>query len=232
MTIVNAKESGVLERYDMIRVVNLPSRADRRREMKQELRRLSLDKDPRVQFFAAVAPADRGNWESRGAQGCYLSHLAILKDALAADANVLILEDDCDFTAAATAADWGSGADVYYGGYGATDFTDLPRSNIQGSHCMGFSHLVLPSLVAFLEELALENDPPPIDGAYVRFRQLHPKVKTSFAVPQVAVQRQSASDIAPSRFDRNPLMRLPIAILRRLNRSRYRRLKMSEGIQN
>jgi glycosyl transferase family 25 len=230
LAIGDGKESGVLEAYDMIRIVNLPSRADRRREMNQELRRLSLHDDSRVQYFDAVAPADAGYWESRGAKGCYLSHLAILREALGANASVLILEDDCDFTAAAKTADWGGGADVFYGGYGATDFSDLPHSNIQGSHCMGFSRKVLPSLVKFLENLAIESDPPPIDGAYVRFRRMNPQATTSFAVPQVAVQRQSASDIAPGRFDRYPLMRLPIAMLRRLNRSRYRRLKMREGI--
>jgi glycosyl transferase family 25 len=220
----------LLTAYDRIRIINLPERTDRRREMLGELKRIGLEGDPRVEFVEAVAPESSGAWDSRGAHGCYMSHLAILRAARDSDQSVLILEDDCDFTDAAFASDWGAGSDIFYGGFGASNFSDLHSSNIQGSHCMGFSRSVLPRLVQYIEQLTQVRSPPPIDGAYVRFRNENPDVLTSFALPQVAVQRQSASDIAPGCFDRNRWLALVIGLARRMNRNRYRRAKMMEGV--
>jgi len=45
--------------FDMIFVINLPSRGDRRREMAQQLARIGLDFDhPRVNLFSAFRPKD------------------------------------------------------------------------------------------------------------------------------------------------------------------------------
>jgi len=198
--------------------------------MLSELQRIGLNGDSRVQFVHAVAPESPGAWPSRGAHGCYMSHLKILRDAGSANESVLILEDDCDFTEAALSSKWGEGFDIFYGGFGATDFSNPHASNIQGSHCMGFSRKIVPQVVDFLTELAATESPPPIDGAYVRFRQENPSVLTDFAIPQVAIQRQSASDIAPGRFDRSRLLSLAVSVLRRLNRGRHRRRKMLEGM--
>lgn len=220
----------LLEAYDVVQIINLPTRHDRRREMNGELRRVGLSANPRITFFPAVAPSESAPWKSRGERGCYLSHLAILRQARDAGQSVLILEDDCDFTDAAFDSDWGKSSFIFYGGYGANDFSKLETNNIQGSHCMGFKALLLPELVEFLEDLAREPAPPPIDGAYVLFRRGHPEFSATFALPQVAVQRQSPSDIAIGRFDRNPLLAFLARIARKLNRRRYRRMKMMEGI--
>ena len=216
--------------YARVCVVNLPARNDRRREMTAELKRLGIANDPRLTFFPAIAPDLSEPWRSRGERGCFLSHLAILRTADAAGQSVLILEDDCDFTDAAGDSGWGRGTDIFYGGFGAADYSDLRHADIQGSHCMGFSRGVLPELVQFLEQLAEEPAPPPIDGAYVRFRKASPRFQVDFALPQVAVQRQSPSDIAPGRFDRSRALAFLARIARRLNRRRYRRLKMMEGV--
>jgi glycosyl transferase family 25 len=221
----------IFEAYDRVQIVNLASRADRRREMRGELRRMGVESDPRISFFSAVAPADAGNWTSLGEHGCYQSHLEILKEARERGESVLILEDDCDFTDAAMTFDWGLGVDIFYGGFGATDYADLQRSNIQGSHCMGFSRDIIPRLVPFLEQLARTPSPPPIDGAYVKFRRENADVTARFALPQVAVQRQSPSDINPGRFDQNKLLGFGVGLLRRLNRANYRRAKMMEGVK-
>jgi glycosyl transferase family 25 len=85
-------------------------------------------------------------------------------------------------------------------------------------------------LVTFLEKLAEDDAPPPIDGAYVHFRKAHPEVRAAFALPQVAVQRQSPSDIALGRYDRIPFVATLARIARKLNRRRHRRLKMMEGV--
>lgn len=191
---------------------------------------MGLDRDPRVKFVDAIVPDNPRSWSSRGARGCFMSHLSILKSAQEAGKSVLILEDDCDFTDAAVASKWGVGSDIFYGGFGATDYSDLQRSAVQGSHCMGFNRKTVPLVVKFLEDLATQSAPPPIDGAYVDFRRSHPTLQTEFALPQVAVQRQSSSDISPGRFDRNPISRFAVGLVRKLNRGRYRRRKMTDGL--
>jgi glycosyl transferase, family 25 len=220
----------LLKSYDQIWIINLSTRSDRRREMMQELDRLGLVRDPRVKFFNAIVPADAGNWNSLGEHGCFMSHLSILKEANAAGASVLILEDDCDFTDAALTSSWGVGTSIFYGGFGASDYTQLETGNIQGAHCMGFDRAVLPRLVSFLLELAAGPSPSPIDGAYVEFRRANPDLRTEFALPQVAIQRRSPSDISPGRFDRNKWSSLAVGVLRRLNRNRHRRAKMMDGL--
>ena len=220
----------MIETYDQIRIINLVARADRRRQMISELRRLGLGADPRVEFFAAVVPDDAGPWPNPGARGCYMSHLSILRAAQAVGASVLILEDDCDFTEAALKSQWGQGSDIFCGGFGATDYANLDNSDIQGSHCIGFDRAVIGRLIRFLEDLTHTTSPPPIDGAYVEFRRANPDVRTEFARPQVAIQRQSSSDISPGRFDRNKLSRLAVGLLRKLNRGRNRRRRMMDGL--
>ena len=215
--------------FDQISIINLRSRADRRREMMGELDRLGLKNDPRVEFFEAIAPTDRGKWHTIGEHGCFLSHLAVLKSAAAEGKSLLLLEDDCDFTAAALTSDWGAGSDIFYGGYSAADYSQLQTSDLQGAHCVGFSHAGLAPLVAYLEQQAAGEAPAPVDGAYVDFRRANPQVRTAFAQPQVAIQRQSSSDISPGRFDRNAVTRFAVSLVRKLNRGRNRRRKLMDG---
>ena len=219
----------MIDAYDCIKIINLPARTDRRREMMGELKRMGLADDSRVEFFDAIAPADRGKWRTIGEHGCFLSHLAVLKSALKASKSILLLEDDCDFTTAAATSDWGAGSDIFYGGFTATDYSQLQTSDLQGAHCVGFDHAVLPALVAYLEQHAGGETPAPVDAAYVDFRRANPQVRTAFAQPQVAIQRQSSSDISPGRFDRNVVTRFVVSLVRKLNRGRNRRRKLIDG---
>ena len=206
--------------FELIRIINLPSRSDRRSQMIGELRRLGIDLDPRVAFVEAVVPDDMAPFRSRGEKGCFLSHLKILREAAEANASVLILEDDVDFTA--QARNWGreEGCDIAYGGYSATNPADLESSNIIGSHCMGFSARAAHALVPFLQGLLEIDSPPPIDGAYVWFRRQHEGFRSHFAVPVIAIQRPSPSDVAPRKtFDRIPVIRSAAATARALKRT-------------
>lgn len=204
--------------FDRIRIINLPSRPDRRAEMNGELERLHLDADPRVQFIDGVVVDDMRPWRSRGEKGVFLAQLGILRDAAAAGESVLILEDDVDFTAAARTWDLPEGCDIAYGGYEATDPSNLEASDIVGAHCMGFSARAVPALVPFLEELLDHPSPPPIDGAYVWFRRQTEGFVTDFARPVIAIQRPSMSDIARGKLDRNPVLRFPLQLARRSKR--------------
>lgn len=186
--------------FDRIRIVNLPYRRDRRAQMEGELRRLGLAGDPRVSFFNAVRPDDRGDFTSIGARGVYASQRRILDDAARAGQSVLILEDDCDFAPGAASYNPGEGWDILYGGYEASDPADLPNSDIVGAHMMGFSARGVRLVSEYLRDLRYTGIHPPIDGAYVWFRRAHPEVPTHFARPPLARQRPSRTDIADLAF--------------------------------
>jgi glycosyl transferase family 25 len=70
----------VFDHFDAIRIINLPRRTDRRREVQSELAKVGLANDPRVQFFAARTFTDAGRFYSVGARECYDSHLEILRE--------------------------------------------------------------------------------------------------------------------------------------------------------
>jgi glycosyl transferase family 25 len=216
--------------YDRIALINLEKRADRRVQMRRELARIGLGDDPRVRFFPAIEPFDRGRWKNIGEHGCFMSHYAVVQEAARSGESLLLLEDDCDFTDAAMSSDWGRGSDIFYGGYWVPDFSDPHGGIVQGAHCMGFSSRTLQPLAKFFEQLLEESRPPPADGVYVDFRRQYPDLVTSFARPQIAVQRQSASDISPGRYDRNSLFAPFLRLARAVNRGRYRRDKMLEGM--
>lgn len=183
-------------------------RTDRRRQITTELRKLGIDKNPNVAFFPAVRPSDQGTFSSIGARGCYESHKAILREAASLNQSVLILEDDCAFCANASTYEMADDWDIFYGGYAAALPSDLQNSDIIGSHIMGFSKYGAQTVSAYLEGLNYDGIHPPIDAAYVWFRRAHPEVGTHFAVPPIAGQRSSRSDIADLKwFDRAPVVR-------------------------
>ena len=206
--------------FDLIRVINLPHRRDRRAQMERELARAGLAGDPRVAFFDAIRPADQGRFSSIGAHGVYMSHRAILREAASRSSSVLILEDDCDFAEGieekVVGADW----DILYGGYTAADPTDLARSDIIGAHMMGFSATGAKRVLDFLDAIETDEIHPPIDGAYVWFRRANPAVAVLFAEPPLGFQRPSRSDIEPGAlYNRLPLIRGVVEIARRARRA-------------
>lgn len=88
---------------------------------------------------------------------------------------------------------------------------------------MGFFREGAKLVSAYLEQLECDGIHPPSDAAYIWYRRAYPHVRTHFAVPPLAGQRSSRSDIAEVKcFDRYPVVR-PLAnslreILRRLKR--------------
>jgi glycosyl transferase, family 25 len=203
----------------MIRIINLPERRDRRREMDHELAALGLRGDNRIEYFAAFKPDDAGAFSSIGARGCYESHLAILREAAQRDASVLILEDDCAFGPLRPDYDFGEGWDIFYGGYYAKRPEDLAGSDIMGSHMMGFSARAAKDIVTYLDGIEYCGTHPPIDAAYIWYRRDHPNVPTYFASPPLAHQRSSRSDVADlSFFDRLPILREVAGLARRVLR--------------
>ena len=208
----------VFSAFQRIRIINLPSRPDRRAEMAAELRRIGLEGDPRVQFVDGVIVSDMKPFRRPGEKGVFLAQLGIISDAAAAGESVLILEDDVDFTPALESWRPSPECDIAYGGYEAADPANLQSSDIIGAHCIGFSARAVQALAPFLSDLLEHDAPPPIDGAYVWFRRQREGFRAEFAEPVVAVQRPSRSDISSSSLDRLALLRPGLAIIRKLKR--------------
>ncbi len=227
-----------------LRIINLPERADRRQETKIEFSRLSVPMDnTRVAFFAANRPDDADGFPSAGARGCFESHLAVIERAIVENVEtLLVMEDDICFvpqipstveamTARLACDDWS----IFYGGfYGASPtsiegdagLTVVPHDEkLLTTHCIGFRRdallLIAPYLRQMLERTAgsVDGGPMHVDGAYNWFRRAHPHLVTIAAIPPIAGQRPSRSDIAlPGFLDRNIFLRYVMEYLRRLKR--------------
>jgi glycosyl transferase, family 25 len=209
----------LFDRFDIIRIINLAYRTDRRAEMTAELRRVGLEGDPRVAFFEACTFPDAGRFSSKGARGVYHSHLAILQEAARSGQSVLILEDDTDFREGTQDYDLPEPWSIFYGGYYATTSDNLHESDIVGGHMMGFHADIVGHVAEYLANIRNDDIHPPIDGAYVWYRRAHPEVPTHFARPPLGNQRPSRTDIADLRFfDRLPILRQAASLTRKVRR--------------
>lgn len=229
----------LLAGFERITVVNLPERTDRRREMEAELAKVGVDAtDVRLRFFAANRPTEKGDWPSLGARGCFQSHLAILQQAQAAGLrNILVLEDDCDFTDrpaelrtamldALDKTEW----DLCYIGHPETLDDAEPgtwvahRGSFQQSHCYAVNGRAIPRLVEFLEAITRRPEghalggPQHYDGALNMFRQQNPDVVTLLGAPSLAHQRSSKSDIFEHWYDNVPGLKQLFALRRELKK--------------
>lgn len=231
-----------------LRIVNLPHRVDRRVDLAVQLQRLGLWLDhPEVAIFPAIRPDQAGGFPSIGARGCFLSHLEILKQAVAEGLDgVCICEDDLDFTADIDArlaelaenlakTHWS----VFYGGYGETvmgpgiapglrkiDHGDA----VTCTHFYAIRRAAIVELVPYLEAMLRRPEGHPdgglmhYDGALSWFRNAHPHHVTLAASPAIGVQRPSRTDIHDLRwFDRLPMLRTLATFARRVRNANQRR---------
>jgi glycosyl transferase family 25 len=231
-----------LEYFQQVYIINLPHRHDRRREMAEQFNRIGLSFDsPGVRLFQALRPETSDGFPSIGARGCFLSHLAVLRDACEQGfERILILEDDVNFAdnfivrmgkvkAELQHADWS----IFYGGYAMraplqTGGTEVivsaePADPIQTTHFIGFRGEAICDAVSFLETLLSRppgdprGGPMHVDGAYNWFRNQFPSRVTLLSVSQLGYQRSSRTDIhAHGWFDRVPGIRSFVGLLRSL----------------
>ena len=220
----------IFDAFQRIYIINLPSRPDRRHAVLSDLASAGIEADdPRLRIFPGMRPDDAGVFPSRGAHGCYLSHLGILREAIADNLdNVLILEDDLALEPGARqpqpqlvevlrVGNW----DFAYPGHveDSGDLTAQPAWQITNqplvcAHFYGIKRRILPALVGYLEDCMArpeghpDGGPMHVDGAYSMFRQRNPEVITLICMPSLGGQRSSRSDIYANRwFDRLPVFR-------------------------
>jgi hypothetical protein len=208
-----------------IRVINLASRLDRRREFGAQLARIGLGFDhPNVSIFDAIRPDSLAGFPTLGTRGCFLSQLEVLRQARNDGLSGFILcEDDLDFSAdfesrapevleALSAQDW----DIFYGGF------DAAAHGLVASDGLLRLDPTLPYLAAITQREVGDpaGGPMHVDGAYSQFRADHPEMVTLAASPTLGVQRASRTDIHQLRwFDRLPGLRDVTQIGRRLRRA-------------
>jgi hypothetical protein len=229
----------LLDAYERIYVINLRSRSDRRTEMAGQLQRIGLVLgSPGVRLFEAVRPADAGAFPSRGARGCFMSHLGVLREA-ATDrlARVLILEDDLNFSGdflerapAALARAASPECAIFYGGYeiealpsSTAGTVEIPANRVvRTTHFVGFDAPAVVAAVAYMEAMLRRQAGDPrggpmhVDGAYSWLRRDQPALRTWAANPPLGYQRASRTDIHSLRwFDRTPVIRDAVAVIRR-----------------
>ena len=223
-----------LHAFDQIYIINLPTRQDRREEMVEQLARagLTLD-DPKVTLFPAVRPNDPEPFDRVGVRGAFLSHLGVLKEAKAkGHGQILILEDDADFTQALLSADdeiierlYAPGWDMAYLGHLVTGPAPSPSGEafdpvlaptpIMLAHALCIRTKALEGLIPYLEAMLARpagdpaGGPMHVDGAYGWFRKDHPDITTLISRDQLIVQRASKTDIhAPSWKEKLPFINM------------------------
>ena len=244
-----SRAGDLLDAFDALYVINLPSRADRRREFQAQLGRIGLSLEhPGVRLFAAIRPEDKGGFPDIGSRGCFMSHLGVMTEALADGVGaVIVCEDDLDF-----ARDFGARIatllpalerlpwDIVYAGFQTPPAGDpvdghpeirlvAPDHAIVCTHFILYRAPALAALTSYLNRMLARPSGDPaggpmhVDGAISRFRADNPQFRTLVVVPALGHQRASRTDIhALAWFDRLPVVRDLVTPLRRL-RARLRR---------
>ena len=234
----------IFEQFDLIRVVNLVERADRRREMDTQFNAIGLRNDPRIAYFPAIRAEGPGMFRRVGSHGNFLARIALFREAAERNASILILEDDCNFLVpeiyeASLSGNW----DIFYGGFEMVGDAEPKDSDLIGSHFMAFSakaaKIGADYLTRYLEadfepDAIAAADPgydptirPPIDGAMVWMRRAYPDLVTVF--DRVSVQRASRSDVSGGKaIDCIPVVRTFVSLARRVRNKLFGRRGMSQ----
>jgi glycosyl transferase, family 25 len=227
----------IIDYFDRSYIINLKDRVDRRREVVSEFRRsgISIPND-RVRFYTATRPTDSGNFPTIGARGCFTSHLGVLEEAQRDNLrNVLVFEDDVSFRKIGvdfqnrlldelSRRRW----DLLWLGYLKPDNVALPgplaswTADILGAHCYAVNGPFIGAMAQYMRDCERrprdhpDGGPMFPDGAYNHVRYVNKDVVLLLAIPQMALQRSSRSDITPTVFDANSWLRTMVPFARRI----------------
>jgi glycosyl transferase, family 25 len=223
----------IIDRFDRCYVINLRDRTDRRQDVIQEFRKIGVDiPSAQVEFFTADRPQEKGDFPTLGARGSFTSHREVLRLAMRDGlSNVLVFEDDVFFKPVSGATIEGilealdrTSWDVIYFGYARPNDGSLkgplapwPDKTI-GGHFYGVNGPFIRRMADYMqacEERPAEHPkggPTFRDGAYYNVRLVYPDIRVFLAVPNLAEQRSSRTDLHPLKiYDRlrwmRPIMR-------------------------
>lgn len=208
----------LIEYFDHAYIINLSDRADRRRQVEREFRRVGVEVSgsDKVSFYTAFRPSDSGSFEDVGTRGCFESHRGVLELALQNHfKNVLIFEDDVCFRYISEGFEQqlislisGEAWDILYLGYGYPNDDGLTgpllkwTNDIQGSHFYAVNGPFIETFFNYMNACEQrphghpEGGPMPADGITNHLRLVVPRVNLLLSVPNLAHQRSSRTDIA------------------------------------
>lgn len=235
----------LLGSYGPLVLINLPDRKDRKAEFEGQLQSIGLSlTDPQVHVFPAIRPETLEGFPTLGTRGCFLSHLGVLEQAVAANAtSAIICEDDLDFAPgflerlpavlqALGQTQW----DIFYAGYTsdyrgdaieehADIFRVPPDLHILCAHFYVVKGAAMQDLISYLQDILKrpaghpDGGPMHYDGALNHFRADRPDLVTLATLPTLGIQRASRTDIHELRwFDKVPVVRGLAQLLRKLAR--------------
>lgn len=208
----------IIEYFDRAYIINLEDRQDRREGAIQEFRRLGIDAPSQnVRFYNAKRLNEKGPFPDVGTRGAFNSHRSVFelasRDALR---NVLVFEDDVSFRdvdplvedqiiAQLTHNEW----DIVHFGYLSPVDKDLDgplvdfSKGVVGAHFYAVNGHFIDHLIEFMNQCEIrppghpDGGPMTADGALNHIRVLIPDMRVLLAVPNLADQRSSRSDVTP-----------------------------------
>ena len=222
--------------FELIAIINLPDRTDRRREAEETLRQFGLTPGKgRIEFFPGQRVSTPEGFPSLGARGCFLSHLHLLRMARDRELDsVLIFEDDFEITRShrealeslvpsIAAAPWeflylGHRLDLPPAAQPSLAASDQP---IITAHAYAVRASVYAPLIEYLEGCLVRPPGDPVggpmhfDGALSMFRAAHPERLTLVAQPSLVAQRSSRSDITFRSYEQLPVLKQAMGLARR-----------------
>ena len=222
----------LIEYFDQLYIIHLPSRTDRYRTLKRELERIRISiSGSKVSIPRAPVTQEARGFPSPGVLGNFLSHFEILKDAERnAYEKILVLEDDAIFreclrkpheqakvVTSLQSQEWGM---CFIGHPLTVELIGKPqglipyRSHFKWAHCYAVHRSALSTLLGYLKDTMEHPAGHPrggkmyIDAAFSMFRDFFPCVEVLVANPCLSVQRGCPSSLSHAQwYDKVPAFR-------------------------
>lgn len=214
----------IFENFDRTYIINLRERTDRRRAVEKEFKRIGIEiPNDKIRFYTSDSPTEQKRFPTLGARGSFASHRAVLDLALKESLNnVLIIEDDIflmpakedhltDLVHQLNNIDW----DIVYFGYLEPVKPESARPLVKwegatlGGHFYAVNQKYMYKMAKYMHECEARPPGHPLggpmfrDGAYNHLRNIDENIKVFLAVPTLAKQRSTRTDLhALSLFDR------------------------------
>jgi glycosyl transferase, family 25 len=247
----------IIEYFDRAYIINLEDRHDRREEAIQEFRRLGIDAPSQnVRFYDAKRLTEKGPFPDVGTRGAFNSHRSVFelasRDRLR---NVLVFEDDVSFGDVDPSVEdqiitrlAGNEWDIAHFGYLSPVDEGLEgplvdfSKGVVGAHFYAVNGNFIDPLIEFMNQCEIrppghpDGGPMTADGALNHIRVHIPDMRVLLAVPNLAHQRSSRSDVTPRPILDHIAMLRPLvsrsrAIKHKLRMAIYRRSRRNSNVQ-